>query len=192
MISTCPQLIDPTSAKHTMDVHKVTTPHQAAGAAQEARPESAGSGGGMQTGEGDAWRATNLGRLLNQAAQRFEESVLAKMVAAGHGQFTLSHISVTRNLDAQGTRATEIARRAAITKQSLGEIIIQLEQLGIVMREPDPSDGRAKIVRFTGHGMVWLEQFHGAVDETEAEIAAALGPALYDALKEGLRNYTTR
>jgi DNA-binding MarR family transcriptional regulator len=175
-----------------MDVHISKTRHQATGAAQQAGQETAGSAGGMQAREGDAWRATNLGRLLNQAAQRFEESVLAKMVAAGHGQFTLSHISVTRNLDAQGTRATEIARRAAITKQSLGELIIQLEKLGIVMREPDPTDGRAKIVRFTEHGMVWLEQFRGAVEETEVEIAAALGPVLYHALKESLLNYTTR
>ena len=175
-----------------MDVHIEKTTYQAAEAAQEAGQETAGSVGGMQMGKSDAWRATNLGRLLNEAAQRFEESVLAKMVAAGHGQFTLSHISVTRNLDAQGTRATEIARRAAITKQSLGEIITQLEKLGIVMREPDPSDGRAKIVRFTEYGMVWLEQFHVAVDETEAEIAAALGPALYHALKEGLLKYTAR
>ncbi|ONN65845.1 MarR family winged helix-turn-helix transcriptional regulator [Herbaspirillum sp. VT-16-41] len=140
----------------------------------------------------DAWRATNLGRLLNQAVQRFEESVLAKMVAAGHGQFTQSHISVTRNLDVQGTRATEIAKRASITKQSLGELVLQLEKLGIVMREPDPSDGRAKIVRFTPQGMLWLEQFHQAVEETEAEIAAALGPTLYLALKEGLLGYTGR
>jgi DNA-binding MarR family transcriptional regulator len=175
-----------------MDVHISKTPHQATGAAQEAGQEAAGPAGAMRAGEGYAWRATNLGRLLNQAAQGFEESVLAKMVAAGHGQFTLSHISVTRNLDAQGTRATELARRAAITKQSLGELIVQLEKLGIVMREPDPTDGRAKIVRFTGQGMAWLEQFHEAVEETEAEIAAALGPALYLALKESLLQYTAR
>jgi DNA-binding MarR family transcriptional regulator len=191
-MSAGPELIDPISEKRIMEVHISKTQHQATGAAQEAGQETAGSAGGMQAGQGDAWRATNLGRLLNQAAQRFEESVLAKMVAAGHGQFTLSQISVTRNLDAQGTRATEIARRAAITKQSLGELIIQLEKLGIVMREPDPTDGRAKIVRFTEHGVVWLEQFHEAVEETEVEIAAALGPALYQALKESLLHYTTR
>lgn len=175
-----------------MDVNTTNTRNQAGASVQEVAQEVVGSALRTPAVGGDAWRATNLGRLLNQAVQRFEESVLAKMVAAGHGQFTLSHISVTRNLDAQGTRATEIARRAAITKQSLGEIITQLEKLGIVMREPDPTDGRAKIVRFTAHGMVWLEQFHGAVEETEAEVAEALGPALFHVLKKGLLNYTTR
>ena len=175
-----------------MDVKPGKPDKQVGAEVLEAAPEAAGSTLRPPVAGADAWRATNLGRLLNQAVQRFEESVLAKMVAAGHGQFTLSHISVTRNLDAKGTRATELARRAAITKQSLGELIIQLEKLGIVMREPDPTDGRAKIVRFTAHGMVWLEQFHGAVEETEAEVAATLGPALHHALREGLLNYTTR
>lgn len=137
----------------------------------------------------DAWRTSNIGRLLNQSIQRFEESVLAKMAAAGIGEFTLSHVSVTRNLDVQGTRATELARRASITKQSLGELVTQLEKLGIVMREPDPTDGRAKIVRFTTQGMAWLEQFHLAVEQTEAEIEAELGATLFQALKKGLTKY---
>lgn len=136
-----------------------------------------------------AWRVSNVGRLLNECVQRFERSVLEKMALAGHHDFTLSHISVTRNLDIDGTRATELARRASITKQSLGELVTQLENLGIVKREQDPTDGRAKVVRFTERGRDWLEQFHFALEKTEAEMEAELGPTLYKAIKRGLLKY---
>ncbi|OLL31280.1 MarR family transcriptional regulator [Burkholderia sp. SRS-W-2-2016] len=137
----------------------------------------------------DAWRATNIGRLLNEAVHRFEESVLEKMARGGHGECTLSHITVTRNLDLDGTRAVELARRASMTKQSIGELVTQLETLGIVMREPDPTDGRAKIVLFTAKGRDWLDHFHAAVEATEQELADALGPTLYKAIKRGLLKY---
>ncbi|BFG80580.1 winged helix DNA-binding protein [Paraburkholderia terrae] len=135
------------------------------------------------------WRISNIGRLLNGAVHRFEASILDKMAAAGHSECTLSHINVTRNLDIEGTRAVELARRASMTKQSLGELITQLEALGIVKREQDPTDGRAKVVLFTEAGRNWLEQFHTALEQTEAELESELGPALYKALKRGLQKY---
>jgi len=137
----------------------------------------------------DAWRASNIGRLLNEAVHRFEESVLGKMAATGHGECTLSHINVTRNLDVEGTRATELARRASMTKQSLGELVTQLEALGIVKRVPDPTDGRAKVVLFTEKGRDWLENFHAALEETEQELERELGTTLYQAVKCGLAKY---
>jgi DNA-binding MarR family transcriptional regulator len=137
----------------------------------------------------DAWRTSNIGRLLNEAVQRFEESVLEKMAAAGHGECSLSHITVTRNLDLEGTRAVELARRASMTKQSIGELVAQLETLGIVKREPDPTDGRAKVVLFTRKGKDWLEHFHAALEQTEKEMECELGATLYKAIKRGLLKY---
>jgi DNA-binding MarR family transcriptional regulator len=137
----------------------------------------------------DAWRTSNIGRLLNEAVHRFEESVLEKMAASGHGECTLSHINVTRNLDVEGTRAVELARRASMTKQSLGELVTQLEALGFVKRVPDPTDGRAKVVLFTEKGRDWLEYFHAALEQTEKELENELGTTLYAAVKRGLAKY---
>jgi DNA-binding MarR family transcriptional regulator len=138
---------------------------------------------------GDTWRVTNIGRLLNDAVHRFEESVLEKMARAGHDECTISHITVTRNLDIEGTRAVELARRASMTKQSIGELVIQLEALGIVKREQDPTDGRAKVVLFTEKGRDWLENFHAALEQTEREMEEELGATLYKAVKRGLLKY---
>ncbi|APA87044.2 MarR family transcriptional regulator [Paraburkholderia sprentiae WSM5005] len=140
-------------------------------------------------GKSNAWRTSNIGRLLNEAVHRFEKSVLEKMAAAGHGECTLSHINVTRNLDVEGTRAVELARRASMTKQSLGELVTQLEALGIVTRVPDPTDGRAKVVLFTEKGRDWLENFHAALEQTEKELESELSTTLYKAVKRGLARY---
>lgn len=138
-----------------------------------------------------SWRRENIGRLLNEAIARFESNILRQMDEAGYHGFSLSHITVTRNLDLAGTRATELARRAGITKQSISELINQLEAGGIVQRKPDPADGRAKIVTFTQAGLDWLKAFGAALRHAEEQMATELGHARYKALKESLKAYTT-
>jgi len=137
------------------------------------------------------WRRGNAGRLLNNAVKRFESRILHHMQRDGSGYegFTPSHIAITRNLDLEGTRASELARRAGITKQSMGELIIQLEARGIVERRPDPTDGRAKIVFFTPAGLQWLDAFGAALSRAEQEMRDALGPDALEALKQALHKY---
>ena len=55
-------------------------------------------------------------------------------------------------LDRHGTRVGDLAERAQLTKQSLSELVVGLEGLGLVERRPDPSDGRAKLVVPTEEG----------------------------------------
>lgn len=136
------------------------------------------------------WRQQNVGRLLNNAVKRFESQILEHLEKAGHGGLSLSHIAITRNLDLEGTRATELARRAGITKQSAGELIAQLEQLALVERRPDPEDKRAKIVCFTPKGEAWLDAFRQALETAERDMAAQLGKTLYTQLHNALLRYS--
>lgn len=136
-----------------------------------------------------SWRRDNVGRLLNDAVARFESSILQKMDEAGYHGFSLSHVTITRNLDLEGTRATELARRAGITKQSVSELINQLEAEGVVERRPDPADGRAKIVYFSKAGLLWLESFATALRQTEEAMVEQLGETVFTALKQGLSQY---
>ena len=136
------------------------------------------------------WRQQNVGRLLNNAVKRFESQILEHLEKAGHGGLSLSHIAITRNLDLEGTRATELARRAGITKQSAGELIAQLEQLALVERRPDPEDKRAKIVCFTPTGEAWLDAFRQALETAERDMAAQLGKTLYTQLHNALLRYS--
>jgi DNA-binding MarR family transcriptional regulator len=138
---------------------------------------------------GTAWRHANAGRLLNNAVRRFEARVLALMGERGHSETRMAHISLTRNLDVEGTRLTELARRASMSKQAMGELVDQCAQLKLVDRVVDPSDRRGRIVRFTPSGLKWLAAFSSAVDTAEKEMRAELGKATMDALLRGLSIY---
>lgn len=137
----------------------------------------------------ESWRRDNVGRLLNDAARAFEARVLAHLARAGHDGLGATHINVTRNLDTGGTRLTELARRAAMTKQSMGELVRQMEALGYLRRDADPQDGRAQIVRFTPRGLAWLKAFRRALRRAEAGMAAQLGAANMQALRQALQRY---
>jgi DNA-binding MarR family transcriptional regulator len=138
---------------------------------------------------GTAWRHANIGRLLNNAVRRFEERVLELMNAKGHAATRIAHVSLTRNLDIEGARPTELARRASMSKQAMGELTDQCVELKLVERVADPHDGRARIVKFTRAGLIWLDAFREAVDVAEREMRAELGQAAMETILKGLAAY---
>jgi DNA-binding MarR family transcriptional regulator len=142
-----------------------------------------------KTKSGTGWRHANIGRLLNNAVRRFEGRVLELMSAKGHAETRIAHVSLTRNLDVEGTRLTELARRASMSKQAMGELVDQCMELGLVDRVADPSDGRARIVKFTHAGLTWLDAFRDAVDVAEREMRVELGKAAMDTVLKGLAAY---
>jgi DNA-binding MarR family transcriptional regulator len=75
------------------------------------------------------------------------------------------HNHVLRHLDLDGTRASVIAQRSGLTRQAITQIVDELEAAGVVTREPDPEDGRAKRIVYTPAG-------RAAFGESRAHIAA--------------------
>ncbi|AOO84914.1 MarR family winged helix-turn-helix transcriptional regulator [Bosea vaviloviae] len=136
-----------------------------------------------------AWRHANIGRLLNNAVGRFEARVLYLMKECGHAETRIAHVSLTRNLDVDGTRLTELARRASMSKQAMGELVDQCAALGLITRAADPSDRRARIVAFTPAGLAWLEDFRAAVDIAEREMRSELGEESMNMMLKGLAAY---
>ena len=137
----------------------------------------------------DRWRARNPGRVLSSALRRFEERVLELMSRAGHSDTRRPHVNLTRHLDLDGTRITELARRAAMTNAAMTELIDQCEALGLVERAPDPTDKRARVVRFTPQGLTWLRAFGRAVAVAEREMVDEVGERSLAGLLTGLARY---
>jgi DNA-binding MarR family transcriptional regulator len=137
----------------------------------------------------EGWRHNNIGRLLNNALNRFEKRVLQILGENGHGEVRYSQVNLTRNLDLGGTITTELARRAGMTKQAMGEIVDQCEQLGLVQRVKDKRDARAKVVHFTKAGLEWLEAFRVALTQAEQEMRDELGYLRTDAIASALEAY---
>ncbi|MGE4335162.1 MAG: MarR family winged helix-turn-helix transcriptional regulator [Pigmentiphaga sp.] len=138
------------------------------------------------------WRTRNPGRALSNALHRFEERVMELMSAAGHSHTRRSHVNLTRHLDLEGTRITELARRAAMTNAAMTELIDQCVLLGLVERVADPSDKRVRIVRFTPGGLAWLDAFGEAVALAQQEMADAIGDDSLSLLLDALGRYAAQ
>ena len=118
-------------------------------------------------GADDRWRQTHLGRLMGSALRRFDARVLQLMARnvevplalsnlAARDQVTAAHVHITRHLALQGDRLTDLAQRAGMTKQAMANLVDQCEAWGLVTREADPLDARARRVCFTPTGLAWL------------------------------------
>ena len=130
-------------------------------------------------------------RLLNVAFEQFAEEVRQRISAAGFGDIRPGHGCVFGNIDPEsGSRLTELAERAGMTKQSVGEVTSDLEQRGYLERVADPSDGRAKIIRLTAHGREVYAIGRQLIDELEQEWAERYGTERVAALREALEVVT--
>ena len=148
----------------------------------------------------DRWRQSHLGRWLGHAMRRFDARVLQLMAGnegvplalanlAAREQISAAHIHITRHLALQGSRLTELAQAAGMSKQAMGKLVDQCEAWGLVMRENDPLDARARRVVFTATGLAWLQAFRDAVLQAEAEFRESVGSDVATVVALGLEAY---
>src|SRR4051812_11894399 len=97
-------------------------------------------------------RPENLAVLLREPFMVESQRLYDYFAEHGHAEVRPPHGDVLQYLDDGGTRVTELAARAQVTKQSMAELVLHLERHGYVERVPDPSDRRAKLVRATARG----------------------------------------
>lgn len=118
----------------------------------------------------------NLGLLLFIPYRHLEEEVLAAVRARGY-DLPLNQARVFQRIGPEGSRMSELAEAAQVTKQTLTSIVDQLERSGYVRRSPDPQDARARIVRITAKGRRMIASGTPAREAVETSWEAHLGPA---------------
>jgi DNA-binding MarR family transcriptional regulator len=112
-----------------------------------------------------------LGRAYSLLGFRIVDGV----VGAGYPQKP-SHSAVFAQIDPAGSRLTDLARGANMTPQAMGELVDELEELGYVVRQPDPSDRRAKLIVLTERGQECIAAGLATIDGLEQRITEVLGP----------------
>jgi DNA-binding MarR family transcriptional regulator len=65
-------------------------------------------------------------------------------------------------------------------------IVDELEEAGVVRREPDPEDGRAKQIVYTAAGMRAFDKGRTAIAEIERRWKREVGAARWNDLREAL------
>jgi DNA-binding MarR family transcriptional regulator len=130
-------------------------------------------------------------RLLGVAFDAFAEELGERVAAAGYTDIRPGHGCVFGNIDPDnGSRLTDLAERANMTKQSVGEVTSDLEKRGYLERVGDPNDGRAKIIRLTPLGREAYLTGRRLIDELEREWAERYGEERVTALRDALEAVT--
>ena len=106
-------------------------------------------------------------------ANDFRERIRAGLRERNY-QLQPAQAKVLVHMDIQGSRLTDLADRAGISKQAMGKIIDELERLEYVSRDSH-ADGRAKLIQFTPSGLELLQDSGEIVDQVWQEYAALFG-----------------
>lgn len=119
-------------------------------------------------------RDASVGQLLLLAARLFNEAGIAEINAHGHPGLRASHFQLAPHFDLAGSRITDVAVRAGITKQAVGQLVTELEQLGYVERIADPTDARARLVVYTPKGRAAMFEGLAALGRVEGRVRSAI------------------
>jgi DNA-binding MarR family transcriptional regulator len=124
--------------------------------------------------------------LVNRANRELQTDMVRHAHRRGWADAKYAHNWVFGFLGWEGARASDLAMRAGITRQSMGEVIRDLVDLGILEMTPDPSDRRAKLVNYTELGREETMQGYEHILEFEERMVAELGKEAYEHLRLGL------
>jgi DNA-binding MarR family transcriptional regulator len=124
-----------------------------------------------------------IGALLRVPWERVRERMLTGLHDRGFTDLVAAHVEVWRYPGPENQRPLDLATQTRMSKQALNYLLGQLEQLGYLTREPDPSDQRSKRVRLTPRGRAASRAIYEIVQQVEQEWEQQLGPRKYGQLR---------
>jgi DNA-binding MarR family transcriptional regulator len=127
-----------------------------------------------------------LAPLLDDVKELAFDALHRQLAEEGHPAIRRGHGCVFRYLDVEGSRLTDLAERAQMSKQAVGEFVADLERLGYVERVPDPGDRRAKIIRLSPRGSDARQAALRIFSDIEREWAKRVGEERVAALRDTL------
>jgi DNA-binding MarR family transcriptional regulator len=115
------------------------------------------------------------GFLVNQVAERLRETTQAHVEAVGVRPRQIGLLLVLRNEGRM--QQQQLGELLGMDRTTTMQLVGALEDQGLVVRDADPSDGRAYLVRLTARGGRVAEQVEGQSRAAADVVLAALSPA---------------
>jgi DNA-binding MarR family transcriptional regulator len=128
----------------------------------------------------------NLGVLLFIPYRHMENRILQAVKDAGFDDVTLAQARVFQRIAPDGSRLTDLAEQAQMTKQSVAGLVDELERAGYVRRVADPNDGRARLIQIDERGRKAGKAAQAAHDRILAEWRSHVGARRFSLLRETL------
>jgi DNA-binding MarR family transcriptional regulator len=97
-----------------------------------------------------------------------------------------SHFRLLDYTPSQGIRLTDLAQRANMTKQALGEFVATLQAAGMLQVTPDPTDGRSRLVNLTPEGERVRDHVQRTIAAIEQDLRRRVGPDRWATFREVL------
>ena len=116
----------------------------------------------------------NTVSMLGQAYSLLGFQIVDGVVGAGYPHKP-KHSAVFAQISQDGSRLTELARKANMTPQSMAELVDELVDMGYVVRRPDPGDGRAKLIVLTKRGRGAVAAGRQTIEGIEEQVTDILG-----------------
>lgn len=134
-------------------------------------------------------QTVNTIALLGRAYSLLGFKIVDGVVGAGFPQKP-SHSAVFGQIKTEGSRLSELARGANMTAQAMGELVDELEAMQYVVRRPDPTDRRAKLIVLTPKGDACIAAAIVTIEGIEAQISQLLGADGHRQLQDLLTKLT--
>lgn len=126
-------------------------------------------------------------RLMLEARRALATELDADLAERGYPDMRPADTALFLAIDRRsGSRVTDLAAAAGVTKQAMMSLVDDLEARGYVRRVADATDGRAKLVRLTAHGRRATTECRRAVQTLEQRTRRRLGDRRYDTVREAL------
>jgi DNA-binding MarR family transcriptional regulator len=127
-----------------------------------------------------------IGALLRLAWQGVRERIYEGVLKAGYTDLSRAHVLLFRWPTIDGLRPSELATRNQLSRQTINDLLSDLEKRGYLKRTPDPTDGRARIVRLTERGWDLTQVISDMSFTTESEWAQLIGETRYGEFRSTL------
>jgi DNA-binding MarR family transcriptional regulator len=128
--------------------------------------------------------AVNFGVLLFIPYRHMENRILQAIRDAGFDDVTLAQARVFQRIAPSGSRLTDLAEQAQMTKQSAAGLVDELERMRYVRRVPDPTDRRARLIQIDKRGRQAAKAAQAAHKEIQAQWRSHLGARRFTQLRE--------
>ncbi len=129
-----------------------------------------------------------IGGLLRMVWQLHRDRMYERLVEAGYTEVTRAQFALLRYPGVDGMRPSEAAELAGLSKQTVNDLLGELEATGYLQRKPHPVDGRGRIVRLTPRGKRLQSTAHQISRELEADWATQIGAERIASLKRTLED----
>jgi DNA-binding MarR family transcriptional regulator len=132
-----------------------------------------------------------IGLLLRLVYQHYAQDIDTALHEAGFEDLRAAHANVFPFVPPQGISVSDLAELARVRKQTMAQAVAQLERLGYVERQPNPRDGRSRLVFLTERGASVKPVTHGAAALVEERWARLVGSGELEELRSSLLRLLT-